>query len=318
MATNQTPEAGTPGAAAFRSMFTPPVFQGNPEDDVSDWLLFYERAGDFNGWDGTRREQYLCVALGGNARKWYSTTLRGTNAPTTWETWKAALKETFGNRSMREWAHLRLSQRFQLPSELPEEYFYDVLQLCARVNEAMTEEEKLRQLTRGLRPEMLERVVLANPQTTADFLGTLQRLTQASEMAKHNMWAMPSHPLPGFNTRPSQHASQEVRASQAFSGPQGATPQGMTAPGFYQQPSAPPPEVTSSPDLQSEVGNFFKTLTEVLRPLTEHNARRPTFPARTTRAANGQPICFKCGRVGHIQRSCPRRDVQSGNGPARD
>ncbi|CAN7999153.1 unnamed protein product, partial [Ixodes pacificus] len=108
-----------------------------------------------------------------------------------------------GNRSMREWAHLRLSQRFQLPSELPEQYFYDVLQLCARVNKAMTEEEKLRQLTRGLRPEMLERVVLANPQTSADFLGTLQRLTQASEMAKHNMWAMPSHPLPGFNTRPS-------------------------------------------------------------------------------------------------------------------
>ncbi|CAN7999152.1 unnamed protein product, partial [Ixodes pacificus] len=204
-------------------MFTPPVFQGNPEDDVSEWLLFYERAGDFNGWDGTRREQYLCVALDENARKWYSTTLRGTNAPTTWETWKAALKETFGNRSMREWAHLRLSQRFQLPSELPEQYFYDVLQLCARVNEAMTEEEKLRQLTRGLRPEMLERVVLANPQTTADFLGTLQRLTQASQMAKHNMRAVPSHPLPGFSTRPSQHASQEVRASQAFSDPQGAT-----------------------------------------------------------------------------------------------
>ncbi|EEC11869.1 hypothetical protein IscW_ISCW008861, partial [Ixodes scapularis] len=181
---------------AFRSMFTPPVFQGNPEDDVSDWLLFCERAGDFNGWDGTCRKQYLCVALDGNARKWYSTTLRGTNAPTTWEAWKAALKETFGNRSMRY-------QRFQLPSELSEQYFYDVLQLRARVNEAMTGEEKLQQLTRGLRPEMLKRVVLANPQTTADFLDTLQRLTQAIEMAKHNMWAMPPHPLPGFNTRPS-------------------------------------------------------------------------------------------------------------------
>ncbi|KAG0445467.1 hypothetical protein HPB47_014855 [Ixodes persulcatus] len=103
MATNQTPGAGTLGAAAFSFMLTPPVFQRNPGNGVSVSLLFYERARDFNGWDGTRREQYLCVALYGNTRKWYSTTLRETNAPTTWKKCKAALKETFGNRSMREW-----------------------------------------------------------------------------------------------------------------------------------------------------------------------------------------------------------------------
>lgn len=63
--------------------------------------------------------------------------------------------------------------------------------------------------------EMLERDVLTNPRTTADFLFTLQRLTQASQMAQHSMWAMPSHVLPGFNIPPLQHASQAARGHQA-------------------------------------------------------------------------------------------------------
>lgn len=50
---------------------------------------------------------------------------------------------------MREWAHLRLSQRFQLP-KIPKQHFYYVLPICAWVTENMTE-ERLRQLTHRLR-----------------------------------------------------------------------------------------------------------------------------------------------------------------------
>ncbi|KAG0419940.1 hypothetical protein HPB47_003779 [Ixodes persulcatus] len=160
--------------------------------------------------------------------------------------------EDGSQRDLRKPQH---AQRFQLSSEPPEQYFYDVLQLCSRVNENMTEEEKLRQLTRGLRPEVLERVVLTNPQTTAEFLTTLQRLTQASQMAQHNMWTMPTHPLPGFNSPAPQQASQTTRSSQSPSDFQRAALPMTTAPGFYQQPgtSSSLPEVTSLPQLHSEL-----------------------------------------------------------------
>ncbi|KAG0416393.1 hypothetical protein HPB47_006457 [Ixodes persulcatus] len=282
-------------------MFTPPVFHGTPEEDIGDWLLFYERAAEFNGWDGTRREQYLCVALEGNARKWYTTTLRGANTPTTWETWKTALKETFGNRSMREWAHLRLSQRFQLSSEPPEQYFYDVLQLCSRVNENMTEEEKLRQLTRGLRPEVLERVVLTNPQTTAEFLTTLQRLTQASQMAQHNMWTMPTHPLPGFNSPAPQQASQTTRSSQSPSDFQRAALPMTTAPGFYEQPgtSSSLPEVTSLPQLHSEAAWTKQKFRTTMKYRTHREAQPLVSQPFEVRAydefvTRGNAALFRC------------------------
>ncbi|EEC14431.1 hypothetical protein IscW_ISCW021181 [Ixodes scapularis] len=79
----------------------------------------------------------------------------------------------------------------------------------------MREEEKPRQLTCVRKAEMLERVVLANRQTTDDFLGRLQRLTQASQMTKHNNWTMPSNPLPDFSTLPDntqvkKHAPAEL------------------------------------------------------------------------------------------------------------
>lgn len=72
----------------------------------------------------------------------------------------------------------------QLPFESPEQYYYDVLQLCAIVNSITTEEDRLRDLLRGLRSEVIEKVILAKPTTCADSLRTLQRLKQASMMSQ--------------------------------------------------------------------------------------------------------------------------------------
>ncbi|KAL1468602.1 hypothetical protein MTO96_041384 [Rhipicephalus appendiculatus] len=74
--------------------------------------------------------------------------------------------------------------RTQLPSETPEQYYYDVVQLCARVNPSMTEDDRLRHLTRGLRPEVQEKMVIANPETCAAFLQILQRINQAALMSR--------------------------------------------------------------------------------------------------------------------------------------
>ncbi|KAH7939564.1 hypothetical protein HPB52_013797 [Rhipicephalus sanguineus] len=76
------------------------------------------------------------------------------------------------------------TNRTQLPSETPEQYYYDVVQLCARVNPSMTEDDRLRHLMRGLRPDVQEKMIIANPETCAAFLQILQRINQAALMSR--------------------------------------------------------------------------------------------------------------------------------------
>ncbi|KAH7971755.1 hypothetical protein HPB52_002504 [Rhipicephalus sanguineus] len=51
--------------------------------------------------------------------------------------------QSFTGSHAAEITRLRLENRVRLPSESPEPYYYDVLQLCARVDPAMKEEDRV-------------------------------------------------------------------------------------------------------------------------------------------------------------------------------
>lgn len=185
----------TSGAETFRSMFTQSVFHGTPEKDFE---LFYERAAEFDGWNETCREQCLYVALEGNSRKWYTTTLWGTNAPTTWDTWKGSLKEGSGT--------IVCDRGTTCGSDGPS---------CSRWS-YMSSLRRAATLHSDERKDDGGEALPADPWPEAGNDGTIcpskpagqGRLPQYAEafepgkrqLVRHNMWAMPSYPLPGFNT----------------------------------------------------------------------------------------------------------------------
>ncbi|KAK8762137.1 hypothetical protein V5799_026595 [Amblyomma americanum] len=165
-----------------RLSIAPPVFKGTPEESVAEWLTCYEHVASLNCWDSDPKVKFLYLALDGDAKKWYTTQLL-TGAPSSWSDWAAKLKACFSSRHAAEIAYLRLQNRMQLPTESPEQYFYDVMQLCARVDPKMPEEDRLRHLLRGLQPATIEKMIISNPTTCADFLQILQRLSQATLMS---------------------------------------------------------------------------------------------------------------------------------------
>ncbi|CAN7993838.1 unnamed protein product, partial [Ixodes hexagonus] len=179
-------DAGKMVPAPSRPLIGPPISKGSPEDSVAEWLTCYDHVASLNSWDNEAKVKCLYPALDGDARKWYTTQIL-TGAPASWDEWKALLQRSFGSSHAAEVAHLQLQSRGQLPFESPEQYYYDVMQLCARVDPTIKEEDRLRHLLRGLRPDFVEKVVLSNPKTCADFLQTLQRLNQASMMSQ-GLW----------------------------------------------------------------------------------------------------------------------------------
>lgn len=299
----QAAAAATPQARPF---IGPPTFKGTPEESVTEWLTCYEHVASLNTWDADTKVKFLYLALEGDAKKWYTTQIL-TGAPDSWEAWTTRIKSCFSSRHAAEIAHLRLQNRIQLPSERPEQYYYDVMQLCARLDPTMTEEDRLRHLLRGLSPSTMEKIVISNPGSCAEFLQILQRINQAALMARASCTPT-SFPLPGMQPwTPTIPGTASAALATTQSSP-------------VSHLSCDHPHVTATcaagQHVQRQDANAdnraLRAISESIEALTarikaiEEQVRRPPvpWPPKTSRGDDGRPRCQYCQRPGHVARQC--------------
>lgn len=233
------------------------------------------------------------------------------------------LKSSFTGRHAAEITRLRLENRVQLPSESPEQNYYDVLQLCARVDPAMKEEDRVRHLLRGLRADALEKMVLANPTSSGEFLQILQRINHAALMAHAHSSPLNSY-LPANVTQPwsaaipgESIATQRTLVSAPVREHQDAVATCISDAQHHRRDAAGNLELKALAESIKSLANRLKAVEdEVRRPPTQ-------WPPRTSRGGDGPSRCYYCHRLGHIARQChrlyedqqrQRRDEQSGNG----
>ena len=72
-------------------------------------------------------------------------------------------RDEYNEEKIRAWK--------QGAEEPAKEYFYDVLDLCRRVNPRMAEDDKVRCLWRGLKPSVIEKLWSLKPPTHDGFFG---------------------------------------------------------------------------------------------------------------------------------------------------
>jgi hypothetical protein len=70
------------------------------------------------------------------------------------------------------------------------EFFYDVLDLCGKVDPNMAEPVKLQHLWRGLKPSLVEKFWSMKPATTDEFLTEVKRYQEMTSKTRHEEWAM--------------------------------------------------------------------------------------------------------------------------------
>lgn len=284
-----------------RPFIGPPTFKGTPEESVTEWVTCYEHVASLNTWDGDTKVKFLYLALEGDAKKWYTTQIL-TGAPDSWAAWAARIKTCFSSRHAAEIAHLRLQNRVQLPSESPEQYYYDVMQLCARLDPAMAEEDRLRHLLRGLCPSTMEKIVISNPSTCAEFLQILQRINQAALMARA------ACPPPAY-----QPAGPYPPTAIAA----GMQPPSVSHPVFEHAHVAAPcaaggclqgHNVTAPNKDVKAIAESIDALAERIKAIEDQVRRPPApWPPRGSRYDDGRPRCQYCKRVGHVARQCHDR-----------
>jgi hypothetical protein len=194
---------------------TPPTFTGRDGEDVVSWIHRYEKVGRYNRWGENELRDHIELSLEGAAGKWYACMEATGNLPNAWSDVqgppvvrgiKSTLLTQFTPVNYVRHNEAKLRARKQGIEESTLEYYYDVLDLCRRVNARMAEATKLAYLWQGLRPSVLEQLWSLKPTNCDEFLQEVKRFQEMTDRGKQYEWAMG---VMGREERPTHDPSQQ-------------------------------------------------------------------------------------------------------------
>ena len=299
---------------AQRKFKEPPTFWGRKDEDAIDWLENYENIGQYNQWGPDELRGNFWMYMDGTAKKW----LKCLTVPARWDDAVGppavtGLRSTFLAEFQPEgygrYQENKLRNRKQGAGESATDYYYDIMDLCRSVDPNMNETTKLGHLFRGLKPSLAKKLWIKRPPTCPEFLAEVKIHTEAEELAKPQDWS----PLP-VAALSTEGRKVTIRTPSAERNGKRAT-------------SIEPPKKQATEDIPQATVNamILQTLKEiqtelvVLRVRGKSQERGRSPGRRRSRTEDGKPICFACGKVGHISKFCEARTSQTdGMNPVED
>ncbi|KAK4025160.1 hypothetical protein OUZ56_010660 [Daphnia magna] len=176
-------------AAQFKFQ-TPPTFTGRNGEDVVSWIHRYEKVGGYSRWGETELKDHIELSLEGTAGKWYACMEVAGSLPNTWsEVQRPQVVRGVKSTLLTQFTPVykaKLRARKQGIEESTMEYYYDVLDLCRRVDVRMNEATKLGYLWQGLRPSVLEKLWSLKPTNCNGFLQEVKRFQEMTDRRKQD------------------------------------------------------------------------------------------------------------------------------------
>ena len=150
----------------------PPIFNGAEDQDVDNWLSMYDKVSVSNKWNEADKLSFVSFYLSGVANVWFHN--HESEFPT-WTAFKARLQEVFGRPAVRKLrAEQQLRNRAQQKGENFTSYIEDVVDICRRINPSMTEDEKIRNIMKGIEDDAFQMLLAKNPQTVNEVVTLCQ------------------------------------------------------------------------------------------------------------------------------------------------
>lgn len=305
----------------------PPTFSGMELEDVDDWLDNFERVSRHNGWDATTKINIIIFYLSGVAKTWF---LNHEADLRNWATFTSRFRDLFGRSVQRTAeAHQKLAYRVQQQDESYTSYIEDVLALCNRADPQMTEEERIRHVTKGIREDAFQIFVVKSPTTVAGIV----EICRVLQNARSSRIRLPS-PSPSMQTcGASLPATLSVDSIRSIIREVVREELGRSQLPFPGQPH---------PDSNSDLQSFIRR--EVVAAMSTTPTAQPScfetvplevspgdrqcygsaasvagvfnrppahviYPPRNTLRETA--VCYYCGIPGHISRFCRKRQRES-------
>lgn len=311
------PETMSVAVSPFPQLFrNPSVFQGEAGQDPTRWLKEYDRVSKYNKWDDMFCLANVYFFLDGTARQWYE---NNEDQIPSWNDFKSELTKTFGDsKQTKIRAGEELKVRVQKLGESTQSYIQSVLRLCQEVNPDMPEEEKISHFMKGISEDIYQFILTKQPATTKDFIKWCQ---YSEEMKQKRVGRKKFDRLP--NVVPLSAIDEEMDLASLIRKIVREEIRRVMAPSVER-----PDEQLQSIEaiVREEVEEALSPISKAPTPWTGVRSQprrqrpyptvskiqRPPFtsqPRRTDqwRTTDNRPVCFHCGRPGHVVRYCRER-----------
>ncbi|GFS71564.1 CCHC-type domain-containing protein [Trichonephila clavipes] len=247
---------------------SPSTFRGAPGEDSLKWLKEYDRVANFNKWDDMMCLANVYFFLDGTARQWY---VNNEDALDSWEAFKNGLSGLFGDRQKyTRRAEEQLKCRARRSGESTQSYIQGVLGLCQEVNPLMKKDEKVSHLMKGVAEDIYQALLTREINDTASFIKWCNYIEDMKQKR-------------------------------------------VGRPKFERLPNVVPvASLTDETDLVSLIRTIVREEVHRLVNQTKYRAPVQKFPPKPRktdvwRTADNRPVCFHCGRPGHVMRYCRER-----------
>ncbi|GFW79080.1 CCHC-type domain-containing protein [Trichonephila clavipes] len=268
------PAVVTPSLQQWRS---PSTFRGAPGEDPLKWLKEYDRVANFNKWDDMMCLANVYFFLDGTARQWY---VNNEDALDSWEAFKNGLSGLFGDRQKytrraEEQLKCRAHTHTQRSGESPVDErnqrhskFYQMVQLYRRYE---AEESWSTEICKASKRRT--GCILTDETDLVSLIRTIVR-EEVHRLVNQTQESLDSDP----------QSLEEIVQDEV---------ERVLAP-----VSTKPTETRPRP-----------TYAAVTRKYRAPVQKFPPEPRKTDvwRTADNRPVCFHCGRPGHVTRYCRER-----------
>lgn len=150
-------------------------FNGLQSENPNEFVEKYEIAAASNNWQDQTKIKLFPAHLAGNALAWFTHYSKDKNL-NNWNDLKTKFIDTFKPMAQANNLQMILEKKVQKPDQQSLNYFLEILAICKRYDQGITDKQVIQYVIQGLRPEICERILGENTNTLEELECSLKKV----------------------------------------------------------------------------------------------------------------------------------------------